>query len=135
MSRQNPRHHHAPELGDPPYPLPAHIPAPYWPLPATEVPQADVKKQLNRLNAQTRFTHFIHHPPDSPIEYPETTPDLKTKIAHIVPITPGAFRNPRLSSQYSWKSRGTIENTACRILRGDNGHAQCYKTSFDCELF
>lgn len=131
--RRNPQHHHTPDDDDPPYPLPDRPPPEYWPPPAPAVDDEQIKKKLDRINQQTRCSHLITHPRDYPIEYPETTEDSDNRIAHIVPITPEAFRDPTLTSQYSWKSVGTHEHLACRLLKDGEEFADTYKTDRICK--
>ena len=132
--RRNPAHHWPPSISDDPYPLPDRAPPDYFPEPAVEVPDEVKLAKKNRVNQQTTYHRIIEHPIDYAIEYPETTDSKDERIAHVVPILPDAFRDPTLSSQYSWWSGGTHDHISCRLLEDDEGYAQTYIVNHKCKI-
>ncbi|KAG8922194.1 hypothetical protein FRC02_012077 [Tulasnella sp. 418] len=131
----NPLHHHPPALSDEPLPVPLYAPTEYNPPPADKFTAEERANGCHHVNQKTKVERIIEHPLDSVVEYPETGANQGESVAHIFPISPDQFRNPKDDIQYSLGGRhGTVENVRCRFISHiqTNEAALCYKVSVEC---
>lgn len=136
----NERHHRRPTLDEDPLPLPSKAPPhTYIPLHSRVFTQEEIASESDRLNQKTRIQKIAVHPPNTILEYPETSESQESRIGHVIPIDPNAFRNPLRNVQYSLSNCGQDNEVKCRLLvdeSSDDPHkryASCYKISSTCE--
>jgi hypothetical protein len=108
-------------------PSPAVSASRYLPPPARLFTQDEIKQRLYKINSKLSVHQIINHPPDAIVEYPQTGESEDVGIAHVFPINPDAFENPKSSFQYSLgDSHGGRPSVTCSLLTDDKGkHVSC----------
>lgn len=66
---------------------------------------------------------IVNHPPGAIVEYPQTGSFDGQAVAHVFPVDPTTFVNPKASFQYSLgDSHGGRPGVMCNLLRDDAGN-------------
>ena len=118
-------------------PSPAVSASRYLPPPARSFTQAEINQRLYKINSKLSVHRIVNHPPGAIVEYPQTGESEDVGIAHIFPINPDAFENPKSSFQYSLgDSHGGRSRVTCSLLTDDKGEqVLCTRTFLSCRYF
>jgi len=115
-------------------PSPAVSASRYLLLPARLFTQDEVNQRLYKINSKLSVHQIVLHPPGAIVEYPQTGESDNVGIAHVFPINPDAFENPKSSFQYLLgDSHGGRPRVTCSLLTDDKGEqVSCMRTFFSC---
>ena len=115
-------------------PSPAVSASRYLPPPARSFAQDEINQWLYKINSKLSVDRIVIHPPDAIVEYPQTGESKDIGIAHVFPINPDAFENPKSSFQYSLgDSHGGRPGVRCSLLTDEKGEqVSCTQTFLSC---
>ncbi|KAH0831831.1 hypothetical protein J3R83DRAFT_12681 [Lanmaoa asiatica] len=106
----------------------------YLPPPARSFTPDEIDQRLYKINPKLSVHRIVIHPPRSIVEYPQTGESDNTGVAHVFPIDPDTFENPKSSFQYSLgDSHGGRPGVRCSLLTNDEGEqVPCTRTYLSC---
>lgn len=112
-------------------PSPAVSTSQYLLPPACLFTQDEINQWLYKINSKLLVHWIVIHPPDAIVEYLQTSESKDVAIAHIFPINPNSFENPKSGFQYLLGvSHGGWPHINCSLLTDDNGKQVLYNWTF-----